>query len=134
MYLDTGFVLALELARDQHHQDALNFWKSLATSPVRLVTSSYVVCEVVTFLKSRGHHDEAVRVGTWLLHSPDINLIHVDEILFDTGWQYLVAHRDKAYSLTDCVSFVLMGRLGLRSALTFDHHFTQAGFDRLPGA
>lgn len=84
-------------------------------------------------LCARGLHDLAVRIGEDLLNSPTIRLVHVDEQLFLEAWDYFVQHHDQAYSLTDCVSFILMTRLGLRSALTFDHHFTQAGFDRLPG-
>lgn len=132
MFVDTGFILALEMARDQFHSVAQNTWKSLAEVPTRLVTTSYVLCEVVTFLKSRGHYEEAVRVGTWLTGSADLDFIHVDDTLFAEAWQYLVAHRDKTYSFTDCVSFVLMMHLGLQSPLTFDHHFAQAGFERLP--
>ena len=38
---------------------------------------------------------------------------------------------DKAWSLCDAVSFVLMLRTGEMEALTTDHHFEQAGFVRL---
>jgi predicted nucleic acid-binding protein len=35
---------------------------------------------------------------------------------------------DKHWSLTDCISFVVMEQEGLREALTGDRHFAQAGF------
>jgi predicted nucleic acid-binding protein len=38
---------------------------------------------------------------------------------------------DKAWSLTDCISFTIMQDYGLRDALTGDHHFEQAGFNML---
>ncbi len=38
---------------------------------------------------------------------------------------------DKEWSLTDCISFVVMEERGLIGALTSDHHFEQAGFSVL---
>lgn len=35
---------------------------------------------------------------------------------------------DKDWSLTDCISFVVMKDLKITEALTGDHHFEQAGF------
>jgi predicted nucleic acid-binding protein len=131
-FLDTGYIIALEAADDQHHQEALNHWQGLTASLPSLVTTSYVFDEVVTFFNSRNRHSKAVEVGNRLISSPSVKFIQVDEALFYEGWQYLKQHADKSYSLTDCISFVAMKRLGIRTALTFDRNFVQAGFEKLP--
>jgi len=38
--------------------------------------------------------------------------------------------QDKDWSLTDCISFVVMADEGLTESLTADRHFEQAGFAR----
>lgn len=39
----------------------------------------------------------------------------------------LRAHEDKAYSLCDAASFVVMARLGIREVIAFDRHFHEYG-------
>jgi predicted nucleic acid-binding protein len=45
--------------------------------------------------------------------------------------EYYRARADKAWSLTDCISFVVMSEHGLSEALTADVHFEQASFRAL---
>ncbi len=71
-------------------------------------------------------------MGETLLYNAAFRLVQVDEDLFHAGWTYFKQHRDKQYSLTDCISFIVMRWLRLQTALTFDHHFAQAGFSTAP--
>lgn len=132
VFLDTGYLLALELSNDQNHRAALKHWRSVAKSLPLLVSTSYVFDEVVTFFNSRGHHAKAVEVGNRLLSSPSVQLVQVDEDLFREGWQYLQKHKDKEYSLTDCISFIVMRNFGIDTAFAFDKHFVQAGLKKAP--
>jgi len=50
----------------------------------------------------------------------------VRNIFVDTG--FIIALK----SMTDCISFIVMKEQGSESALSFDEHFTQAGFKILP--
>ncbi|HEX7722442.1 MAG TPA: PIN domain-containing protein [Pyrinomonadaceae bacterium] len=132
LFLDANFVIALEVSDDQHYNEATIHWKNLIETPFSLVTTSYVFDEVVTYLNSRRQHDKAVSVGRNLLNAANIEVVQVDEPLFYEAWSYFEQHADKTYSLTDCVSFILMKRLRITEALTFDKHFVQAGFTKLP--
>jgi uncharacterized protein len=132
VFVDTSYWLALEIDSEQHHVAALAYWKRMASGRPTLVTTSYVLDEVVTFINSRGFHASAVRVGNILLNSPTVQFVHVDEALLQQGWAYFQRHHDKRYSLTDCISFVVMQQLGIGTALSFDRHFVQAGFQTAP--
>lgn len=132
VFVDAGYVIALDSARDENHARAVRHWREFAPSQPTLVTTSFVLAEVMAFFQKRGRHDKAVEVGDRLLSGDGIELVHVDQELCESGFEYLKARTDKQYSLTDCVSFVLMKRRRIRKALAFDAHFEQAGFVRLP--
>jgi predicted nucleic acid-binding protein len=132
VFLDTSYLLVLQLAQDQNHGAALAHWHSVAPRLPPLVTTPYIFDETVTFFNSRGYHAKALQLGPNLRHSPSLQLIHVDEALFYAGWQFFERHQGKQYSLTDCISFILMPQLGIGTACTFDHHFTPAGFTQVP--
>ena len=51
--------------------------------------------------------------------------------LFARGMDLYRSRHDKDWSLTDCISFVVMADEGLAEALTGDRHFEQAGFKAL---
>lgn len=48
--------------------------------------------------------------------------------LLDNALDLYHQHADKEWTLTDCISFVVMREQELTEALTQDHHFEQAGF------
>jgi uncharacterized protein len=62
---------------------------------------------------------------------PDITIIASQRELLAAGFSLYSQRPDKDWSLTDCISFVVMQREGITEALTGDHHFEQAGFSIL---
>lgn len=132
-FLDTGYLIALEASDDQHHDVAVRHWREeILVSPPQIVTTSYVFDEVVTFFNSRDRHAKAVEIRKRLQASATVEIVHVARELFSAGWLLFQERSDKRYSLTDCVSFVVMERRRIASALALDRHFEQAGFDLLP--
>ena len=70
VFLDTSYLLALELSNDQNHRGAEKHWRSVKKRPLTLVTTSYVFDEVVTYFNSREYHAKTVEVGNRVLKSP----------------------------------------------------------------
>ena len=62
-----------------------------------------------------------------------LEVVWVDQVSSDEGWAVFERfNRDKQWSFTDCISYAVMKRRGIREAFTFDHHFEQMGFLRQP--
>ena len=60
-----------------------------------------------------------------------MHIVPASTTLLDEGIAWFAAYTDKRWSVTDCISFVVMHREGIVDALTNDHHFEQAGFRAL---
>ena len=86
-FLDTSYILALEIKNEDAHQKVLQNWVSLIKINPFLITTTYIFDEIVTFFNSRNLHYKAVEVGNRLLESPDVNLIEIERTLFNQGWE-----------------------------------------------
>jgi hypothetical protein len=51
--------------------------------------------------------------------------------LFNRAFKLYKKYQDKQWGLVDCVSFEVMWEEGVSKVLTFDSHFSQAGFQIL---
>lgn len=136
IFLDTGFVFALVSAKDQHHERVREVFESLHGERLAdsLLTTNHVVAETLTLARKLGH-DKAVRLGE-RLYAEKVARIHwatPDEE--KAAFAYLKKHDDKDYSFVDCLSFVVIEKLGIREAWAgaVDSDFTHHGFIVRPG-
>ena len=135
-FADSSFLAARFNVRDRDHRAAIAFvrdQKGAGPDAFRIVLSDYVFDEAVTALLVRsGGDDLASAAGQAILGSGNLRLVRVETPVFQAAWKLFVQRGDKRWSFTDCTSFVLMGNLGIRKALTFDANFRQAGFATFP--
>ncbi len=124
IFVDTGPWFALFVPNDSDHGSAKS-WYETNTEP--LVTSDYVVDEVLTLFKVRGELRRGIEVGRRLLEEEISELEWVTKIDVKKAWALFQSHDDKGWSFTDCVSRVMMERLGIKTAFSFDDHFRQFG-------
>lgn len=93
-----------------------------------MVTTRPVILEIGNALTRTQHRSAAIALLRGLEFDPSVEIVPLTEELYRAGSDLYLAHRDKEWGLTDCISFVVMREQGLREALTADHHFRQAGF------
>jgi uncharacterized protein len=129
IFVDTGYLWALTDKRDRLHPRAAA-WQSVITE--RLTTTEYVLLEMVNGFSALEDRAKAHAVLDDIIHFPnDWDIVSASPSLFEAG---VLLHRnraDKGWSLTDCISFVIMQEREISRALTHDHHFERAGFEAL---
>ena len=130
VFADTSGLISLKDSSDTHHGEALGYLTAaLAEGGVRLVLTNFILAEVHAYFS----------------RTPKVALEYLDRLLSDPLFQVLRASPkdeeaalgilrhagDKTYSMTDAISFAVMDRLGIDSALAFDKHFRQHGRYRI---
>ncbi len=128
MLLDTSGLLCLLHQPEPFHDRAVEAYRAARGR----VTHSYILAELVALANARRLPRQGVLTFLIdLMDNPDVETVWVDESLHRRGIALLQAREDKAYSLADAVSFLLMRERNLLDGLTTDRHFEQEGFRRL---
>lgn len=130
-FLDTGFVVALVVEDDQHHDRALELADRIEEERREVVTTRIVVAEIGDALATPGYREKAAEHIAALQRSPTVEIVSLTMELFRRGFELYRERQDKAWGITDCISFVVMRDRGLREALSTDSDFEQAGFNAL---
>lgn len=132
IYIDTGAFLARYLKTDQFHSAATDFWEKISKDQERCFTSNHVLDETLTLLGRRGGYFFAAQRAQNFYASKVLTILRPteqDEIL---AIELFEKHAHVKVSFTDCISFVLMRKNAIKRAFSFDEHFEQAGFKRVP--
>jgi uncharacterized protein len=128
VFIDAAFLVSLINPRDQNHQKAREALQSVRGA--QLVTTDAVLTEVLNYYAERGDYlrREALTLIKAIMNREDVNFIYHGKYWFYLGLERFEDRQDKGYSLTDCMSMVIMESDGIQEVLTSDKHFTQAGF------
>ncbi len=124
IFVDTGAWYAWYITSDPDHERASVWFQQVSD---RLLTTDYVLDELFTLLKVRGHAEIAFAMGEDLISGTACEIEYVQPADFWQAWKVFSTFRDKGWSFTDCTSRVVMERLGVTKAVAFDEHFRQFG-------
>ena len=128
IYIDTGAFLGRYLEKDQYHKKALKKWKQVEELKHKCVTSNFVLDETFTLLGRWGNYKYAAERANLIYSSQVIDILrpdHNDEL---AAIEMFRKFSDQKISYTDCISFVLMKKMKIKQAFSFDRHFVAAGF------
>jgi predicted nucleic acid-binding protein len=128
VFADTFFFLAYLNPHDASHRSAADYFDGFEGE---MVTTEWVLAELADGMAGVGDRDAFVGFHAALRSDPSVIIVPSWPESFREGLALYAARLDKEWTLTDCISFVVMQSEHLSEALTGDHHFRQAGFKPL---
>lgn len=133
IFVDTSAWYVLLSEKDVQHPEARGFFREIGGGKWGVpVTTDFVLDETFTLLRVRWGLAPVRRFVDLLRRSPTVRRVRISEPVFDASLELMLSHGDKNWSFTDCTSFVTMAETGISRAFTWDHNFTEAGFEILP--
>ena len=140
IFIDSWAFLALANRKDSYHQKAVCSYEEIEIKEKddRMVTSDYVLDEVITSLFKKVNFNGALKFVEAIfldIKKEEIHLEKIDDKRFNYAWLLRSVYRDKPdISFTDLTSFVVMRDLEITRSFTRDHHFETAnlGFEIWP--
>jgi len=125
VFADTFYFLAVFNPDDQYHQQTRSLSKQMQA---RYLTTECVLVEMADAMANVFSRSKVSSIVAGIHASPQWEIAAASSVQLQRALQFYDQHRDKAWTLTDCTSFLIMRERGITEALTGDRHFEQAGF------
>jgi predicted nucleic acid-binding protein len=128
VFADTFYWIALLNPKDTWHSQVIEYSRVLENFP--LVITDGIIDELFAHYSKSGElmRGKVAELYRNLFADSNIKIVAYSEELRRAGIELYRQRPDKGYSLTDCISMVVMKRLGISEVLTNDKHFAQEGF------
>jgi len=132
IFIDSSAFYALCDQTDSNHRSAIDFRSRLFSSREEMVSSNYVLNQTLERVSRRLGRNAARAFGEFSRKTGTIRFVRVDSTVEEDAWKIYNRFSGKSFSFADCTSFVIMNSLGIRRVFTFDRHFAEFGFEKLP--
>jgi len=121
VFADSFYFFAILNPKDDAHQRALRFATERAEP---IVTTAWVLTELADGLAATSRRAAFAQLVSRPHAEPGNEIMPPDEELMVRGTALYDARPDKQWSLTDCISFIVMEDRQIVEALTGDHRRT----------
>jgi uncharacterized protein len=125
-FVDAGGWIAVLDEGDAHHEAGSAYLGVLMDLRIRLVTTDFVLDEVVTRLRYDVGHAKAAEFLALVRASVDrgiLEVVYLTPDLWAKAEAIFLRYRDPRLSFTDCTSFALLAERPVDEVFGFDGHF-----------
>jgi predicted nucleic acid-binding protein len=129
--IDTGAFIALVDPQNSNHQNAVECLNEITKFHLPV----FVPLPIIYESYKKMLYDMGQPIAKQFLKavlSGQVNIVRTIEGDEKAAQGLLERYKDLGLTLSDAASMVLMTRLGIAKSFSFDRHFLQAGFIRIP--
>lgn len=129
IFIDTCYFIALSDEKDKNHLKAKTSLRKLVQKGARFVTGRNILIEYLDGVTKRISKKKAIEELENILNSKLVVVEPLKKDDWDKAIIYFRKYNDQQIDMTDCLSFAVMERLGLKNVLTFDNDFKVHGYE-----
>lgn len=124
IFVDTSAWYASIIPTETYHRMAIDW---LSRNNEQLLTTDFIADETLTLLRARGENERAITTANDLFNQVIAQMYYLTEADILEAWHVFQRYSDKDWSFTDCTCKVVIEKLGITHAFSFDQHFRQFG-------
>ena len=129
IFVDSSFWVALSDPKENNYNQSVRIFKDIKQAKSQMVTTNFVFDETFTLIRKRLGISRALEFrDTIAKYGRQLQLERVSVSDEENSWKWFVRDIEKL-SYTDCTSFAVMNRLGIKKVATFDEDFVKVGFE-----
>jgi predicted nucleic acid-binding protein len=129
--VDTGALIALANPTDTYHEQAINCLEHIASYRLPVFVSIPTIYE--SYRRTLFDlNQEAARLFVERIYDGSVNIVRTIDEDEQEAMQLIERYAALKLTLTDAANMAVMVRLQIAASFSFDRHYLQAGFIRIP--
>lgn len=121
IFVDTSAFKSYFDKSDRYHKDTLEIVERVKKKGFELITTDYVFDETITLIRIACDFNTALKFGKHIIDSNVVSVISVDREIFIYAWKIFEKYSRVKLSFTDCTSFAVMKKYGIKKYFSFDN-------------
>ena len=126
IFIDTSAFIAYFIKQERHSLEVVKKYQVYRKQKATLLTSNYVLCELLTWINAKCHKsilEKVISVLETLENDGEINVFYIDKLIAKKSRDILLKFSEHKISFTDATSFVLYKDFNLDEVFTLDDDF-----------
>ena len=126
IFIDTSAFIAYFIKQERHSLEVVKKYQVYRRQKATLLTSNYVLCELLTWINAKYHKsilEKVISALETLENEGELNVFYVDKLIAKKSRDILLKFSEHKISFTDATSYALYKDFSLDEIFTLDDDF-----------